>query len=525
MRPLLLLVLGCACSATPKASRATLDAGTGADASTAIRYEQGTTALATLAPTRTRQDPSANLNPAATPAALENYLAEGFGELASGPGQTYTTRTLDDSVPPAAGPKAKRLLRFAHMPDLQISDDESPMRVGNFDTYMGADAALRPQDAYICSMVNAAVRTINALHKTDPLGFVLLGGDNADSAQTNEVSWVFDVLSGKASAECDSGNDDDIAQGPGNDGKDAFKADGLQMPWKWVTGNHDVLVQGTFAVNDARKEAALGNLASSGTRSYAAGAKGAIVAGAVVVPDAKRALLDRKSLMKMVAEHGDGHGLSAVQKQSGKAFYTFDVPDAPIRFLVLDSATEEGGAEGVIHQADLDSVIRPALDAAKSEGKWVFLASHHSADNLTSDGGPLGTPQTDAVLPEAWKAFLAKYPNVLFSLVGHSHQHRVRSVGSSSGSGPSSGAGHRFWELMTSSIADFPHQFRIVEVFDQDNGFLMLRATAVNLDVTGDAAANEGRRRGVVDLTSGWGPADGSGSDTDRNVELWIRKP
>jgi hypothetical protein len=53
----------------------------------------------------------------------------------------------------------------------------------------------------------------------------------------------------------------------------------------------------------------------------------------------------------------------------------------------------------------------------------------------------------------------------------------------------------------------------------------MIRATAVDLDVTTDPVAQQGRSAGVVDFTSGWVPADGPGTDADRNVELWIKKP
>jgi hypothetical protein len=398
-------VLACSSSAS-KPSPAGSDAG--ADGGT-TGFE-GTTASVTLSPTKMRQPASLGPNGAA-PEALAMYLANGFGEQQEGAGQKHVTRVIDDSAAPTAGANAKRLLRFVHMPDLQIGDDESPTRLGSYDQADGTDAALRPQDAYLCAMTNAAVRTINGLHQKDPVGFVLLGGDNADSAQSNEVSWVLDILSGKDRVECDSGNDDDVVPGPNNDGKDPFRADGLKMPWKWVTGNHDVLVQGTVAINDSQKEVAVGNLATGGTRVYANGAKGALLRVGPVVADANRALLDRKALMARVADHGDGHGLSAAQKTTGKAIYTFDAPNTPLRFLILDSASETGGAEGMIHQADIDSTIRPALDLAKSDGKWVILASHHAADALTSNGGAFGTTQEDAVLPAAWKAFLGSYPN------------------------------------------------------------------------------------------------------------------
>ena len=79
---------------------------------------------------------------------------------------------------------------------------------------------------------------------------------------------------------------------------------------------------------------------------------------------------------------------------------------------------------------------------------------------------------------------------------------------------------------MTSAVVDFPHQFRIIEIFDQDNGWVMLRATTVDFDSTGDEVADQGRMLGTIDLTSGWLALDGRGTGPEvRNVELWTPKP
>ncbi len=465
-------------------------------------------------PVTPRELPDANPNPS-DPTALASYEARGYGTLASAAGEKHTTRTIDGATAPAAGANAKRLFRFVHMPDLQLSDDESPNRVGALDSYSAGDAALRPQDPFICRMVNASVRTINALHRNDPISFVLLGGDNSDSAQTNEVEWVLKVLSGAPEVECDSGNDDQMTPGPDNDGKDPFKPEGLAMPWKWVTGNHDVNVQGTFRIDDAKREIAVGSTAALGTRDYTRG--GASYRGDFVVPDAKRALLSRKDLMATIAADGDGHGIGDAQKASGKGIYTYDVPGSQVRLLVLDTAAETGGAEGVIHQSDVDSAIKPALDKAKADAKWVVLASHHAVGSLTSDGGAFGELQADALTADAWTAFVGGYPNVIFSMVGHSHRHAVRAI--------TPAGGHAWWEVMSSAIADFPHQFRVLELYDQDNGWLMMRATCTDFSTDGDPVAAEGRARGVVDFVSGWLPSDGRGDVADRNVELWIPKP
>jgi hypothetical protein len=473
-----------------------------------------TTLEGTFTPTGARQKYSDGPNPGADPDALQSYLDRGLGELSPAAGQPYLTRAIDGSTPPAAGPSAKRLLRFVHLADLQLADDESPTRVGNIDAAGFTSSALRPQDAYLCHMANAAVRTINTLHRKEPIAFTLMGGDNADSAQQNEVDWVLGILSGSPEVECDSGEDDDIVPGPDNDGKDAFVAEGLAMPWKWVTGNHDVLVQGNVAVSEYNKQIVVSDSAPNGTRDYRI--KGAIT-GDTIPADPRRALLVATELMSKVAADKDGHGLGAAEKASGRATYTFDAEGTPFRFLVIDTSHHTGGSDGVIRQADVVSTIGPLLDKAKADGRYVILSSHHATSSLTPEGGALGSPEPDALLPDAWARFIGGYPNVVFSMVGHSHQNRVRAL--------TPAGGHGWWEVMTAAIADFPHQFRVVEIFDQDNGWLMMRATAVDFSVDGDPVAKEGRRRGTVDLTTGWLPDDGTGGADERNVELWIKKP
>lgn len=475
-----------------------------------------TTKDATIVPSHAKQTYKDGPNPS-LPDALRDYLKRLFGEAAPGPGWPIVTRAIDGSTPPAPGPNAKRILRFSTLADLQLADDESPNRLGLYDSADITSSALRPEDMYLCRMTNAAVRTINALHRMDPIAFTLLGGDNADSAQTNELEWAIGILSG-GKVECDSGDDDDPIPGPDNDGKDPFISEGLAMPWKWVTGNHDVLVQGNLKVDPAGNGAqAIDIQANGGTRNYADDPDGAVESGTIAAADPKRALLSRTDMIAKVAADKDGHGLGDAEKASGRATYTFDAEGTNFRFLVIDSAHEMGGADGVIRQAEVDRIIKPLLDKAQADGKWVILASHHASGSLTTNGGAFGFDEPDALTTAAWTEFVGKYPNVLFSMVGHSHKNQVKPVTPS--------AGHAWWEVMTAAIADFPHQFRVIEIFDQDNGWIMMRAIAVDFSVDGDPVAAEGRRRGIVDLTSGWQPNDGTGTAEDRNVELWIKKP
>jgi 3',5'-cyclic AMP phosphodiesterase CpdA len=472
-----------------------------------------TTVDRTWVPKKGHQSADTLPNPS-LPDSLVDLLAKGYGDLDPGPGEPYLAQTLDDSKPPAPGPNPHRLLRFAHISDLQIADDESPTRLGNFDGPGLTSSALRPSDAYLCRMTNAAVRTINALHRKDPIAFTLTGGDNADNAQTNELEWVLGMLSGSPSVKCDSGDDTDMIPGPENDGKDAFGAEGFAMPWRWVTGNHDVLVQGNFSVA-GRNEIAIGTKADGGTRNYRADKNGKIDT-VPVIADPKRALLNRTDLMAKVAADKDGHGIGDAQKTSGRATYTFDVEGTPIRFLIIDTAHEDGGSEGVITQRHIDSELRALFDKARSDGKWVILASHHAAGSLSDGSGLGGKRESDALNTDAWTDFVGGYDNVIFSMVGHSHRHRVEKI--------LPAGKHPYWEVMTAAIADWPHQFRVLEIYDQDNGWLMMRATCADFSVEGDAVAAEGKRRGTMDFTTGWFPTDDV-TLKDKNVELWIKKP
>ncbi|MBI4953683.1 MAG: metallophosphoesterase [Myxococcales bacterium] len=467
----------------------------------------------TLVPSHAVSVPAESRKPY-EPVALAALLAEGYGDFDLGPGEGHVTVAPPGATPPAPGPNARLLVRFAHLADFQLADDESPARLALFDAPEITNAAFRPQEGHGCRIVNAMVRTVNKVHDTAPLDFVLLGGDNADNAEGVELDWVMAILGGDPRVECDTGADDDPLAGQDNDPKDPFVADGLAVPWYWVTGNHDVLKQGNIPVSDLLSAEATGDSSAGGTRDWSR-AGGPLFKGPVV-PDAARALLERPALMARIAADGDGHGIGAAQVASGKAYYTFDVPGTPLRFVVLDTGAESGGSDGLVRQGDVDALLVPALDAAQAEGKWVVLASHHSVGSLSNGVGLGGSEQPDAVLSDAYADVVGAYPNVLYSMVGHSHEHRVRQIAPA--------AGHAWWEVMTSAVADYPHQARIVEIWDQDDGWVMLRATTLDYATEGDPVAAEGRRLGLVDFTAGWCD-DGRAQAADRNVELWIAAP
>ncbi len=448
------------------------------------------------------------------PAARQAMLDEGYGDFTVGDGQAHVTHAPDSQTPPAAGPNAELLVRFVQLTDMHLVDDESPGRLASFDAPDVTDGAFRPQEGHECRVINAMVRSLGALHQELPLDFVLVTGDGIDSAQLNEAQWLLDILGGSERVECDSGQDDDPVAGADNDPKDPFVAEGLPAPWYWVTGNHDILRQGNTPIADSQIGLPLQADSAGGTRDWSQ--PGAPIWNGPVPLDEGRSYLFADELLDLVAADGDGHGLTATQAATGKAHYAFDVAGTPVQFVVVDTASETGGSDGLIRQGDLDSVITPLLDQAQSDGKWVVLVGHHSVASIGDGTGMGGSEQPDAVLAPAWTQAIGAYPNVLYSMVGHSHHHRLRYV--------EPATGHAFWEVMASSLVDFPSQARVMEIWDQDNGWVMLRSTALDFSTQDDPVAAEGRTLGVLDFVAGWA-GHGLGDPDHTNIEVWIEAP
>ncbi|HEY0134516.1 MAG TPA: hypothetical protein VGB85_10560, partial [Nannocystis sp.] len=305
------------------------------------------------------------------PADVTQALADGYGEITLEPGEPVLPRTMDDTPAPAPGAAPKLLVRFVHLADTQLSDDESPARLASYDE--AADGAFRPQEGHLCRMLNAAVRTINRIHVDSPLDFVLLGGDNTDNAQSNELEWFMSILDGAAQVECDSAVDNDIVPGPDNDPKDPFGPVALDVPWRWVTGNHDLLRQGTWPT-PAYVGEPIGVTAMGGTRDYSL--PGSPIVTGTVVADPARAFVTEGEQLARVAAAADGHGITPEALALGRAYYTFDIEGTPLRIFVMSTAAATGSSKGLIRQADIDTIIEPTLQAAAADDKFVILTSH-----------------------------------------------------------------------------------------------------------------------------------------------------
>ena len=471
---------------------------------------------------RTLVPPSRLAMPGSRNPALEvgeaMYRSMGLHRVSAGPGKAHVRRT--DLGAESASTDRRSLAWFAHLSDFQLVDDESPTRLARFDS-PGTAGALRAQEAYLPRAVSAMSRTLARIERPErPYDFGVVTGDCADSGQENELQWVISLMNGEPALETDSGDDDDPIPGDDNDPKDPFDPTAFPAPWLYVPGNHDVEIVGINVPTDALRMQALGGQPTGGTRDYRRW-YGAVSMSPVPM-DPGRALVDRDAIVATVraaASAGDqgpvGHGYPAsgpVDTRLG-ANWAHDAVPGLLRVLAIDSSDRSGGSLGMITQEMVDGWLIPELDRAVADGVLVMLASHHatlSMDRRNGEAGP--SENADALSPEEIEALVASRPEVIAWLVGHTHDNRVRAV-------PGADAEHPgYWEIMTSAVADYPSQARLIELVDNGDGTMSIFATLVDHDAD-DCFERRFRALATMEWASGWFDPVSFRRD-DHNVEL-----
>jgi metallophosphoesterase (TIGR03768 family) len=452
------------------------------------------------------------------PYEVSKYKQNGYGTWHYGPGIDFVKRLdiMPTNYSGASANNTTRLLNFFTLTDIHISDKESPAQSVYYGYKWGILSGYSPVMLYTTQVLDAAVQTINALHKKDPFDFGISLGDDCNSAQYNELRWFIDVLDGK-NINPDSGVKDDPVPGPHNDYQDEYKAAGLNKTINWyqTLGNHDHFWMGMFPPDDYIKSTLTGNTIvnqgniftnSTGikSRGYYMGAingrtpYGDIIgAGPVanfttsptVPADPNRNFLSRKEWISEffnTSSNPKGHGFNQSDMSTGFACYTFEPNSSlPIKVIVLDDTQRDdnpsddgGNGHGSLDQERYDWLVKE-LDKGQAEGKLMIIAAHIPIGVKLSDTG-LGSLMTwskyAAVSDTDLIAKLHTYPNIILWIAGHRHMNTVTALKSPDAAHPELG----FWEVETSSLRDFPQQFRTFEIVRNSDNTVSIFTTDVD---------------------------------------------
>ena len=440
---------------------------------------------------------------------VSKYDQYGYGKWKYGEPLKSEVRTdiMGDAYDGTAVKKKKtKLLSFFTISDIHITDKESPNQLiylqGLHETAPIGVPLYSPVMLSTTHVLDAAVQTVNALHKKAPIDFGLSLGDACNNTQYNELRWYIDVLDGKVitpSSGAHLGADTIDYQKP-------YKAAGLDksIPWYQTLGNHDHFWIGSIPVDySLRKDLrqsfltadvfVTGDVVSDprtidnpeyymgvidGSTPYGdiryAGPAAEFKSPPKVVPDPDRRSLLRTEWMKeffSTSTNPVGHGFNLANADNGFACYSF-VPKSniPVKVIVLDNTQNENDSSADIHgHGFLDLArwdwLKKELADGDAAGQLMIIAAHIPINvEVTGPYSEMGwwtDPQNAVTLPNL-TAELQSHPNLLMWISGHRHLNTVKAFISPD---PVNAPEKGFWQIETSSLRDFPQQLRTFEIY------------------------------------------------------------
>jgi metallophosphoesterase (TIGR03768 family) len=485
--------------------------------------------------------------PGATPSTaialseVSKYAQYGYGNWNYGSGLPYDRRL--DIMPPtysgSAVTKKTKLLNFFTISDIHITDKESPNQLiylqHRYPTLpVGASlhSGIMP---YTTHVLDAAVQTVNALHKQNPIDFGLSLGDACNSTQYNELRWFIDVMDGKVitpSSGAHLGADTIDYQKP-------YKAAGLDttIPWYQTLGNHDHFWIGSIPVDySLRKDLrqsyisdevfATGDVLRDRTKINSrdcymgvldgstpcgdlikAGPVGNFNSAPKVVADPDRRSLLRTEWMNEFFKTSSspvGHGFNLSNANNGFACYSF-VPKStvPIKVIVLDDTQKEDDDSADIHgHGFLDQArwawLKKELADGDAAGQLMIIAAHVPINvEVTAPNSQMGwwlNPQNAVTLPNLI-AKLQSHPNLIMWVSGHRHLNTVKAFISPD---PVNAPEKGFWQVETPSLRDFPQQFRTFEIYLNSDNTISIVTTDVDPAVKEGTPAATSRKYAIA---------------------------
>jgi metallophosphoesterase (TIGR03768 family) len=466
---------------------------------------------------------------------VSKYRQYGYGNWTFGEPLTSVTRTdiMAALYDGSAVTKKATLLNFFTITDIHITDKESPNQL----IYLQRLHPTLPVGASLYSgimlsttqVLDAAVQTINALHKQNLFDFGISLGDTCNSTQYNELRWYIDVLDGKVitpSSGAHAGADTIDYQKP-------YKAAGLDkaIPWYQTLGNHDHFWIGSLPVNDFLRQSytsdtviAMGDLLRDPTKVNSPDYYMGVLDGSTSYGDIKYAGSvkdfrsppkvaadpDRRSLLRTewmkefftTSSNPVGHGFNWTDTNNGFACYSF-VPKStiPIKVIVLDDTQREDDASPDIHgHGFLDQArwnwLKKELAEGDAAGQLMIIAAHIpiGVEVTKSEMGWWLDPQNAVTLPNLI-AELQSHPNLIMWISGHRHINTVKAFISPD---PVNAPEKGFWQVETSSLRDFPQQFRTFEIYLNSDHTISIVTTDVDPAVKDGSPAATSRSYAVA---------------------------
>lgn len=172
-----------------------------------------------------------------------------------------------------------------------------------------------------------------------------------------------------------------------------------------------------------------------------------------------------------------GHGFHLVDKKSPPGFTCYSFipnPTIPLKVIVLDNTQREDDGSNDIHgHGYLDARrwawLQDELAQGQAANQLMIIAAH-----IPIAVEPIGSEMEwwqnePNIAPEYRNAVsladlvktLQHTPNLLMWIAGHRHVNTVKGFPSGDPSRPEQG----FWQVETSSLRDFPQQFRTFEIY------------------------------------------------------------